>query len=670
MKIVFVIILAIATVAITAVVAINLDKNKRTKTTTDRNTLAKHGGIGQVRYLKWYRKFDNFFLTHGGFNKIVQRISEMSILSAQDVRITAVRVYAVSLGISVAVVILSIFMFQDVFTTLLVILYAIIMKTTIIDKQIDNVHFNILKQLSMALSSVRQEYMMSESIADSVAGAEVGKLLARSFENIYIMLTSSDSEQRLDEFYAATPFKQLRTFAGVCYKLNDEGDVKLKDGTMNFINTIEMLTDEVNLEIRKVTSQKSRFGMLEFLPIFPLLFVSLIGSFFGSRIPGTQVIYQGPIGYISRTIILISSIVGYVAISRVNSVVSVRMDDRSDIIMKLLAIPQIKAIVKNLVPKNTDKLRDKSGNLKIALSKMDINQFYALKLFVFCAVLIGSITCSVLVVNLGKQFIYNSVEPMLQMTGPVTSKADIAAMHKLDDAYLKIQPMPTDKQTSMMVKEYVPNLSEYDLESQVSRVEQKYKMYYSTYYQWWILVICFVISIISWFIPDLMLFLRALLLKTESEEDVLQLQTIIAILMNTSIDTMDTLYWMSKQSRILKDVLMQAYYDYPSDPDRALSRLITDASMPEFKKIVDKLKLTIHQIRLSEAFSDLSGERDHALRIREMAQTTAINNKRILMSPFALAPIFLTIFLYFLLPIGILGFQYLLGTMGGSGPKI
>lgn len=99
--------------------------------------------------------------------------------------------------------------------------------------------------------------------------------------------------------------------------------------------------------------------------------------------------------------------------------------------------------------------------------------------------------------------------------------------------------------------------------------------------------------------------MRIRLLKTESEEDVLQLQTIITILMNTSVDTMETLYWLQRQSRTHRNALIDAYHEYPSDPELALYRLKSKVTLPDFKRMVDKLFLTIHQISLADAFSIL-----------------------------------------------------------------
>ncbi len=163
--------------------------------------------------------------------------------------------------------------------------------------------------------------------------------------------------------------------------------------------------------------------------------------------------------------------------------------------------------------------------------------------------------------------------------------------------------------------------------------------------------------------------MRIRLLKTESEEDVLQLQTIITILMNTSVDTMETLYWLQRQSRTHRNALIDAYHEYPSDPELALYRLKSKVTLPDFKRMVDKLFLTIHQISLADAFSDLISERAHVLRIREITQQTILKKKRSLVSPLALIPLALTAICYILLPLGILGIKEFMKALEMAGIK-
>lgn len=621
------------------------------------------GLISLSTYFRMSKFLDDFFLTRGSFRKVKYMVADLSVYTSQEIKVYAVRVYAISAMSSTALIVAGAIIFRDLFSTLLVLLYAIIMNNVLIHKQIDSVHFKLLKQLSMSLSSLRQNYLRLNSIPQAVAETETGSELHRAFEEIYIMLTDVDGKQRLEEFYATTPFKLLCTLAGVCFILNNSGDTKLRDGTSNFLQAMGMMADEVNLEIRRISLQKARFGALEYLPVAPLLAIGVIESFFTSIIPGTSVMYSGPIGYISRTVILLASIVGYTIIVKVNSAVSVRKDDRNGIAMFLLKREWFTKIVNDIMPKKQMKKARKLRIIKGALSMTDLRHMYASKIMYACIAFLMTIVCMFFAVNLGKQFVYSNVKEVSLVGGEKLTAKDIQIRKDMDEFYLSKPQLPSENQTKELVKAKLPKLPPFDQDAQVKRLKEKYTSYHNTYFKWWMIIIAFVVAVGFYQIPELLLRGRAWLLKTESEEDVLQLQTIISILMNTSADTLETLYWLERQSRVHKNAILDAYHEYPSNPDLALNRLKAKAVLPGFKRLVDKLILTIHQISLGEAFSDLVTERDHVMRIREVSQNTTLNKKRSMVSPLAMAPLVLTAILYILLPLGILGFKEFMNAL-------
>jgi hypothetical protein len=646
-------------IILTSIVAITMIiMSDKKKSKTRRGALRKKQGLISITtYFKMSQFLEEFFLTRGAYRKIKFKVASLSVYSSQEIKIYSVRVYLISTGSSVGLVIAGAFIFRDLFTTLLVVLYAIIMNTILVSKQIDRVHFKLLKQLSNSLSSLRQNYLRLNSIPEAIAEAETGSELHRAFDDIYTILTDPDGKMKLNEFYATTPFRLLCTLAGVCYILNNAGDAKLSNGQSNFLQAMGMMADEVNLEIRRISLQKAKFGMLEYLPIAPLFAIGIIENFFTGIIPGTTVIYHGLIGYISRAVILLSSIIGYTIIVKVNSAVSVKKDDRIPLVLFFLRQSWFSRIIKDVVPKKQFKRLRKLRLIKSAQSMTDLKHLYASKILIACMAFALSLVCMFFAVNLGKQFIYSNVREVSLVGGEELKKEDIAIRREMDKTYLSMPRMPTDNQTKEYVKAKLPKLPPFDQDAQVKRLKEKYESYYNTYFRWWMVVIAFGISILSYRIPELMLRGRAWLLQTESEEDVLQLQTIISILMNTSTDTLETLYWLEKQSRVHKNAILDAYHEYPSNPDLALNRLKAKAVVPGFRRLVDKLLLTIHQITLGEAFSDLVTERDHVMRIREITQNSTLSKKRMFVSPLSMAPLVLTAILYILVPLGILGFK-------------
>ena len=167
----------------------------------------------------------------------------------------SVQYFALSWGVSGALIGVSIFMFDDIVSILMCVAFAVLLNTTLIDKQLDKQYFNVLKAMSKALGAIREEYMKSNSVVEAINDAPIADILKRPFDEIYAILTCTDADLRLQEFYAATPFRTLQTLVGICHNINNQGDSKDEKGSSNFINALTTLSMDVNSEITKITTQ-------------------------------------------------------------------------------------------------------------------------------------------------------------------------------------------------------------------------------------------------------------------------------------------------------------------------------------------------------------------------------------------------------------------------------
>jgi len=641
-------------------VIIWLDKSTPTSAKQSRLNISKNG---MLKKLRRYKFLDDFFLTRGGIRTVYARVSELSVYTSMEARVVAVNFYQSSTIMLFALTATGAFVFKDLFNTLLVFLFAYVMKTMMIDKQIDKIHYKLLKQLLDSLSNVRQAYLRLESIPDAINEAEIGPYLHRAFNEVYLVLTSADSEHRLEELYESTPFRIVQTFATVSFLLNEIGDSKDSTGTFNYILALDMLEAEVRLEVRKLALMKAEFGILEILPVAPLVAIKGVEVFFSSTIPGTTVIYNGPLGYFSKVLTVLISLICYIIIVKVNSAIPVKRDDRTGLALSLLDWAWWDKFIENLRPKLTKKLQKKEKQMKGALSMLDIKTLYSKK--VVTGLFMFALTLFVLFfsVNLGKEFIWRNTAEASLVAGKPLSIKETKERERMDVIYMRTVPQMSQKETLDFVDASLPKLQEYDRQAQVQRLLAKYRDYNEAYFKWWMILVAYFVGLIGWFIPEIGLMGRAWILKAESEEDVLQQQTLIAILMNTSIDTLDTLYWLQKNSRVHSRLLRDCYHEYPGEPRLALERLKSKVSSSVFKRIVDKLMLTVSQITLAEAFSDLVSERDHVLRMREMVQMNTIKKKRQLASPLSQLPLYLLAILFILVPMGILGVKEFVSAM-------
>src|SRR5690606_28388441 len=106
-----------------------------------------------------------------------------------------------------------------------------------------------------------------------------------------------------------------------------------------------------------------------------------------------------------------------------------------------------------------------------------------------------------------------------------------------------------------------------------------------------------------------------------------------------NLDTLDLLYQFARNSRIHKDMFVYAALGYPSNPEMELSRLQSKTPIYEFRRFIGKLKLTINELSMREAFESLMLERDHIVKMREMSTIAAITKKRGMAGKLAMLPL-------------------------------
>lgn len=608
-----------------------------------------------LRHVKKYHRYDNFFLTRGTIRKIFQRVSELSVYDSAESRVVAYKFFRSSTLAFIGLLVGSAFLFKDTFTWILIAIFAFVLKNVMVDKQIDKIHFLLINQLSLAISSIRQNYLRLGNIPDAIAESDVGFLVKNAMDDIYMILTATESEKRLEEFFACTPYRLLQTLATVCYNVNESGDGKTEDGSSNFLNALKMMDMEVQLEIRKLILQRTLFGSLEILPLAPVAALKGIEAFFNSTIPGTSVLYHGTFGYVSKIVIVALAIAGYYVIVKLNSAMAVSKDDRNGFITKLLQIHSIDQFIRDLLPKKSFKRKKVNDKLKKALSTMNLRHFYCKKVVYMLAMIILMSVMVLFAVDLGKEYIYDNVKEVSLVSGEKLTEADIILRKQVDASFMKLPELPKDRIINELVERAFPKMQVYDKQMQVERLKDKYTSYHNAYFRWWMVIVVLLLGGIGWFIPNMQIMWRAFILKTEAQDDVLQMQTLIEVLMYTPIDTIDILYWLWRQSRVHSRVLARAYHDFPSNPELALERLKGESPLPEFQRLVDKLKLTVSQISLQEAFSDLQSERNHIMSVREMVQTSTMHTKRRFASPIAKASLYATAILYVVAPLLILG---------------
>lgn len=623
--------------------------------------------IPLTTYIKWYKRFHNNILFRSEFSKIEKRIGALAVYTPQECRIVSTQFYGVSLIVSLGVFLVFAILYRDIFVTLLIVLYAQIIKDTLIFNQMDKVQFQVLHDLKMAFSSVREKYQMKQDIPSAIYDAEKSNLLKTSFDDIFNILTDEDGEVLLEVMFATNPYRLVQTFAGICYQLNESGDTVLPDGSLNFHNAIFKLNEEVNLEILKTTKAKAVFKGLSVLPVIPVLFLSFLQSIMTSNIPGLAYLYLGTYGYIARITIILSSILCYKVISKMNAITPIAKDDRWEISKYMLSKTWFAKFIFNIKPIEGARKKAKTKEIKKAMSVKNMDHLYSDKVIATVLIFVCTFVVSAIGIITGRNYIYNTYTYNSMTSSEVIDAKETAKRQGIDAQFLENKSLPTSEETLAFLQKYYPNLDEYAIQDQMVRITSKYTNYHNTIYYWWILGIIFLLSYGGWLLPDLFLIRRKKAVREESLEDTMQLQTMISILMNTRANTLDTLYWLEKQSIIHKDALSVAYQNYVSDPDMSLEILRrSDPNNADFVRLCNKLKLTAYQISLKDAFSDVEADRAYMLQMREISNSELIASRHSRAVLLALIPIILMTILSLVVPMAVVSMTQFSGSMAES----
>lgn len=617
---------------------------------------AKQVPVG--RYLRSFNRYVRNPLTRNAILKLHKRISRLSVYTFIESKIQSVKIFNNGLLMFSILLTIAILLFKDVTYVIITSIVIVVMREQFFHKSIDKVYRKLLEEELQMLSSLRQEYARTRSVVEAFEAVETGPHIQRAVKEIHDALSSIDVEEKLEAFASSTPLPTLQTLASIAYITDNRGDAKTDQGESTFAKAIDMVSDEVRMAIRKEYLQKQLFGAIEFIPIVPIFAVAPLSAIFKYLIPGTAYIYDGAIGFVFTIIILTTSLIGYYMVTNINRTATISSDDRSLFDKKLMSIPIIRDHIRKVLPRRHKTVMKKQELLKASLTRLTLDYLYLRKIYLSIGMFFAMLMLLAVYLTTGKASVLSNVSGSSMVGVTNISKEEQEMLEILDEKFLhEFLQMPTRSEVEEFIKVEMPFVASYNIEDQAIRLERKYQDYYNMHLYWWHLWLCFFAAMYAYNAPDKILKTRAKIVAAESEEDCLQLQTSIAILMNTSADTLEMLEHLYKNSRIFKSILIDCYLSYTADAEKALRTAKLKTKLPEFRNMMDKLSLTITQITLKEAFSDLASERSHMLRMRESFQIHALESKRVIVKPFVMAPLASLILCQFIAPICILAFS-------------
>lgn len=593
------------------------------------------------------------------------QFSSLSCYEVDKVKEESVKLFEKAVFISIAMPLVALIAFRDILLMLLVLLVAYIYYDITVDKTIDKLYEEIIKEVSVCVQSIRERYMESDNVANAVLNSEKGKYLVAPVQGIYDMLTAVDSADRLYQFCCITPVRLIRTLAMICYITNERGDVRGDNNSSAFADQMTSLRQEADTEIRRLKKVKMAFKSLPGLTLAGLITMPIVDTFLMTQIPATATIIKGMYGFVQKTILILATAAAYYYISVCSRPTVVNVIDRVQWIDDLTKKKKIRNWLQNILPKKY-KTRAKIKKLtQDAVSSKSMEYIYLSKVIYSGILAVCTFLLTVGFMLTTKSYLWSTDKTMsfIDKELEITEKAK-ERLEAVDYYYMTQHPKLEDEEALAYLKAHVPELSSMELQNEIQRMSGKYDKYYSIGFQWYYILIAIVAGIFGWFVPEISLRLRKTLVQFEEVEDVMQLQTMMLALSQTTMDVSEVLYWLERQSTIHRAPLAYALQEYTSDPELALERLKYAVGSTDFKRLVAKLETAVYTLSLREAFSDMVLDKEQLLRIREMAQDEVIRAKQQNAKLLANAPIAVMLTGGFVAPIIMLGFTEILRAFG------
>ena len=242
----------------------------------------------------------------------------------------------------------------------ILLIFEIFITEIIISGSVDKLDNKILREQIEFFSEIRHAYhetnMVEEAIYEVAQDDE--KEVSRQAEKIYEILISDDPETELEKYYDTAPNSYLKEFAGISYLTKEFGDRIDSDGSL-YLKNINNITQEMQIEILKRDKLDYVFQSLSFISIVPCLFIQAVRNWSVSNFDFTSKFYDGKLGFIAQTLLLIITAVCFILVRKVKDNGSIESaSSENPWQKKLYDIKIIKKIVDMFVPKKGTKQKN------------------------------------------------------------------------------------------------------------------------------------------------------------------------------------------------------------------------------------------------------------------------------------------------------------------------
>lgn len=620
-----------------------------------------------------YNFYFNNILTRRSFRGLANMLGTLQYYDEIGTKAATVTQFEKSLIVAIVIPIVGLAVMRDTFLAMTLSIFSVVYFQSTVYGKYDAMYVELMEECSLTIASMREKFMEYCNIPSACLYAEHSMILDAPLKQIYRMLTDVNAEQIKDQFSALYPVPIVKTLGNLCYILNDEGVEKRQDGSDSFTDSLTILRQECDAEVRRLTKQRIAFNSLKALTMVGLVVTPVSELYLLKMIPGTASLLKGYYGFFLHIAIVLVTLFAFNYVSNACRPSVVATSDRMDLVDEIRqSSPQLRTWARKLQPKDVKTQVYYKDLFDGSLSSQDMDYVYAAKIiFVGFFMLFGLIALIFGTVTIRGNFKYNYNS--LSFIPSSLKESQQIQLRYLDDDLIDIpesefKVYDDDKNELVaLVKGRVTGISDSEASTQADRIITKYHVYHNAKYHWWWVLIVYACGVAGWFMPNIQLMTRKGMVKYEASVDVSQLQTVMIVLSETRMDVYKVLCWLQEQATVHAAAMRLCRCRYNMDPDKALDDLEYASPENDFKRMIRQMKSAVYNLSLKDAFSGLKLDKQQSMAISEMLRTEEIEQRKNSAKLIAVAPAALALIGSFVAPVLILGITQMTDTLSQLG---
>lgn len=623
-----------------------------------------HVGRKSGNHSFYYKIYDfciQMPLTKGYFNKVKRQFEILMPGDSKQIAIKTTKTILLSWIIDVIVICFIFLRKPSLYSAVLTITYLFFINYQIVYLALDKSDIKLLKQFDKFLGNVRHYYqvheMVDEAIYDTMEHAE--HPIKLHISKIHKILTDEDVEEEVSKYNENVPNRFMKTFLALSVIIMKYGDKKVDNQSL-FMTNLKYLRQEINIEVINREKINFLFSGFIFITVMPILFLQAIQNWAISSFTGLKDFYYGAFGILTMVIIFIITIISYKGINHLKE--NLRVEVKNYVLMDYFTqFPVIRKHLEYFINRNYGKTLKLQELLKRVGESITPIQFlfqrivYSFIAFLFCIIISFSI-------HNGKR------EQLLTNTDNISYVSSLLSEKQTKDMKVAVIDYVERYKNHTITPEEVENslLEEGVIKSKqlatmtAEEVVYRIKAYQMEYYKWYELLIAFIITVITYYIPYFKLILLKKMRQMVMDDEVIQFQSIILMIIFIDRMTVETiLEWMENFAYVFKKSIQNCINNLQSGEMEALEELKQKEPYEPFVNIIDKLQMC-DKIGIEKAFDEIAIERFNYQEKRKLENEIYTSNKTNYATIMAWMPFLITIGIYLIIPFMLEGFTQLI----------